>query len=67
MTVLVSALSGDGPPPIVQQPPPVVQQPQPTEETAMEVGTDQGDGEMTDGTRAQQLGSKGLTEDANAT
>ncbi len=56
MTALVSALTGEVPPPIVQQPPLAV--PQPTEETAMKVGTEQGDGKMTDGTEVQQSGAR---------
>ncbi len=56
MTALLSALSGDMLLPVVQQLPPAT--PQPTEETAMEVGTDQGDRKTTGGTEAQQSGSK---------
>ncbi len=64
MTVLASALSGNVPPPLVQQLLPAA--PQPTKETVMEVVTDQSDEKTADGTGVQQLGSKGLTaEDAN--
>ncbi len=65
MTALVSALSGEVLPPMVPQQLPVMSQL--TEETAMEPGTDQGNGKTTDGAEAQQSGSQGLTEDANAT
>ncbi len=60
VTTLVSTLSGETPPiaplppplPIMQQQPPAM--PQLTGEMAMNVEMDQGDGEMTDGTGAQQ-------------
>ncbi len=65
MTMLVSALSGEVPPPVALQQPPTVSQL--TEEMAMETGMDQGDGKMTDRTKAQQSGSQGPTEDANVT
>ncbi len=50
MTVLVSTLSGEVPPPVAPQQPPATSQL--TEEMGMETGTDQGDGMMTDGAEA---------------
>ncbi len=59
------------PPPLPLAPPGLQQQlpamSQSTEETAMDVGVSQGDEQMTGGARAQQSGSQGLMEDANAT
>ncbi len=59
------------PPPLPPMPPILPQQlptaSQSTEEMAMDVGTSQGDEQMTDGARAQQSGSQGPMEDANAT
>ncbi len=46
-----------------QQPPTELQL---TKETAMDMGASQGDEPMTDGSTAQQLGSQGPTEDADA-
>ncbi len=72
VSALMSALSGGtlAPPPLPpllnlqQQSPAALQS---TEEMAMDVGMNQGDEQMTDGAGAQQSGSQGPTEDANAT
>ncbi len=72
VSALMSALSGGVPaappprlPPVLQQQPPVASQS--TEEMAMDMGTDQGDEQMTDGAGVQQSGSQGLMEDPNVT
>ncbi len=51
--------------PVLQQQSPAVSQS--AEEMAMDVGTNQGDEQMTDRAGVQQSESQGPTEDANAT